>query len=46
MQEKGKKKVIDKIRMEIRENAGYKESAAGYKETGSSLSVCKKMWRL
>ena len=44
MQEKGKKKVIDKcgsiaekIRMEIRETK---------KETGSSLFVCKKMWRL
>ena len=28
--------------MEIRENAGYKESAAGYKETGSSLSDMQK----
>lgn len=44
MQTKGKKKIIDNAGALQKKYAWKSEKQK--KETGSSLSVCKKMWRL
>ncbi|MEI3049392.1 MAG: hypothetical protein V8T65_15420 [Roseburia inulinivorans] len=50
MQEKGKKKIIDNAGALQKKYAWKSEKTQDTKkapqDTGSSLSVCKKMWRL